>query len=717
MSVSRSLEQLARSYQVATSYIDQAGITKKIGKKTLVAVLAAMGVDASTSTACEKSLKAQEDQQWTRVVDPTIVLTRSQVRDDHIFHIYLPVDSQTSVWIDLEDGGRRHDVRVDFKDADIRTIGRQRIAKRRCYLPKDLPLGWHKLTVGAGGDTSAESRRSATLIVTPNRLDTSDPFMNRPAWGLAAQLYTLRSRESWGLGDLADLTEIATWSAVKAGGDFVLVNPLHAAAPVAPIDPSPYLPVTRRFQNPIYLRPEAILEYEYLSAANKAELEQMAKESRERDLTSDLLDRDLVWEAKLAALELIHEVPLSPARQALFERYAYQENPGLRDFASWVALAEEYGAAWDEWPTELQDQHSPEVEKELDRLQPRVQFHMWVQWVLDQQMSEAQSAAKHGGMRVGIMHDLAVGVHCYGSDTWIYGDVVARGITVGAPPDSFNQVGQNWNQPPPRPDMLEQTGYAMFRDMLRTLLRNSGGLRIDHILGMFRLWWIPEGEKASEGTYVSYNYQALINILVLEAQRAGAVIVGEDLGTVEPWVREVLANKGILGTNILWFERDGDQPVHPSNWRRNAMTAVTVHDLPPTLGYLAGTHVQLRNDLGLLTSSLEEEQEVHSREIAAWRSLLESEALIPPDASNQEILVALHRFAARSRSALMAVAVPDLVGQVETQNQPGTKDEYPNWRIPLLDSEGEPVLIEQLDEQPLTGRILSALGASGRARW
>lgn len=717
MSVSRQLEQLARGYQVATSYVDQAGKTKKIGKKTLVAVLGAMGVDAATASSREKELKKKQDQQWANVVAPTLTLSQASLRADYEFFVYLPADVKSTAWIDLEDGGRRHDVRIDTKVAQSRTVNRQQMTKRRCYLPKDLPLGWHRLTLGTSDDTSQGSRHSSTLIIAPDRLATSDEFFDRPAWGLAAQLYTLRSGQSWGLGDLADLTEIATWSGVQAGSDFVLVNPLHAAAPVQPIDPSPYLPVTRRFQNPIYLRPEAILEYEYLSAEVKSEVDQLAEPVRERNTTSDLLDRDLVWTAKLAALELIHEVPLSPARQALFNRYQFQENPGLREFASWTALAQEYGAAWSDWPAELQDQHSEATAAELERLSDRVEFHMWLQWVLDQQMSEAQAAAKHGGMRIGIMHDLAVGVHRFGADTWIYGDVVATGITVGAPPDSFNQVGQNWNQPPPRPDMLEETGYAMFRDMVRTLLRNSGGLRIDHILGFFRLWWIPAGESPAVGTYVSYNYEALINILVLEAQRAGAVIVGEDLGTVEPWVREVLASKGILGTNILWFERDGDDPVPPTNWRRNAMTAVTVHDLPPTLGYLAGSHVELRNELGLLAHSVEQEQQAHQQEIAAWRSLLEAEAMIPQQASDQEIVVALHRLATQARSALFAVSLPDLVGQGETQNQPGTKDEYPNWRIPLLDSDGQPVLIDQLGDQPLAGRILSSLGASGRARW
>ena len=256
------------------------------------------------------------------------------------------------------------------------------------------------------------------------------------------------------------------------------------------------------------------------------------------------------------------------------------------------------------------DSTSAGVEALRDALADRIHFYEWLQWCLDEQLGAVQRAAVDAGMRIGVMHDLAVGVHPDGADSWALSGTLARGVSIGAPPDMYNQLGQDWVMPPWRPDRLAEVGYEPYRVMLRTILRHAGGLRIDHVIGLFRLWWVPPGCRPSEGTYVGYDHEALVGILVLEAHRAGAVVVGEDLGTVEPWTRDYLLQRGILGTSVLWFEKDAQgQPLSPSRWREMCLATVTTHDLPPTAGYLAGEHVDLRDRLGLLTRPVDEERE------------------------------------------------------------------------------------------------------------
>jgi 4-alpha-glucanotransferase len=332
----------------------------------------------------------------------------------------------------------------------------------------------------------------------------------------------------------------------------------------------------------------------------------------------------------------------------------------------------------------------------------RIAFHMWLQWLVDEQLARTQAAAREAGMAIGVMHDLAVGVHPEGADAWALQDVLATGMGVGAPPDMYNQMGQNWHQPPWRPDALAEAAFVPFRDMLRTILHHAGGLRIDHVLGLFRLWWVPEGFPAYAGTFVRFDYDAMLSVLMLEAHRAGAVVVGEDLGTVEPWVQAALAERGILGTSILWFEAENGRLRDPLDWRPEVLASVSVHDLPPTAGYLRDEHVRIRAELGLLTTPEEEERAHAAAERAAWAALLIDHGWLAPDLDLSTddglaaLTVALHRAAAASPARLVGIALPDVAGDRRAQNQPGTDQEYPNWRVPMTDATGRPVLLEDL---------------------
>ena len=412
------------------------------------------------------------------------------------------------------------------------------------------------------------------------------------------------------------------WGGAELGAGFVLINPLHAAEPAAPMEPSPYLPTTRRFQNPLYLRVERIPEYADLDAAARARGGHAAHQGAQR-AGRDRPDRPrhrLGRKASGAAAGARGAAD-RPAGSSPTAAYRTREGQGLDDYATWCALFEAHGPDWHDWPAELRHPASPAVADFRAANADAVDFHRWLQWVLDEQLSATQAAATRAGMALGVMHDLAVGVHPSGSDSWALQDVFAQGMTVGAPPDAFNQNGQDWAQPPWRPDRLAELAYAPFRDMVSTVLRSAGGVRVDHIIGLFRLWWIPEGHGPTEGTYLRYDHEALIGILALEAKRARALVVGEDLGTVEPWVRDYLRERGILGTSILWFEFEfhgSGAPLRPEWWREYCLASVTTHDLPPTAGYLAGDHVRLRDDLGLLTRSLDEELAADDAERSAW---------------------------------------------------------------------------------------------------
>lgn len=702
---SPELTELARAFGVAPEYWDWQGNHVIVSALTISAVLEALGVDTSDEAAVTRSLAVVADRAWHRTLPLIVVCRESQTA---WVPVHLPDGAIPEVWITLEDGTTRREVRQVDHYVEPRMIDDQPTGEATFEVPDDLPLGWHTVTVRIGPDSS-----STPLVVSPSALVLPPALQQRRAWGLMSQMYSVRSRQSWGLGDLADLADMAAWAAEDLHADFVLVNPLHAAEPVAPMEPSPYLPTSRRFVNPIYIRVEDISEVGYLSSAERQLLEWHADDARTLN-EQDTIDRDAVWSAKVAALRTVFHQPRSSRRERAFRAFCEREGQGLLDFATWCALAEKHGLPWGQWPAELQDPRSSAVEVLRDQIADEVEFYRWLQWIVDEQLADAQRHAREAGMSLGVVHDLAVGVHPDGADAWGLPEALARRVTVGAPPDQYNQLGQDWSQPPWRPDRLEELGYAPYRDMLRTVLRHAGGIRIDHVIGLFRLWWIPEGRPASAGTYVRYDHEALISILALEAHRAGALVIGEDLGVVEPWVRDYLRERGILGTSILWFEKDGaGKPLPAEAYRELCLASVTTHDLPPTAGYLAGEHIDLRQDLGLLTRPVEEERRFDEAAREAVLDMLVERGLMRSGAPGREVVEALHRFLSWTPAKLLGVAVPDLTGDHRTMNQPGTDEQYPNWRLPLAGADGKPVLLEDLMVSHWARRVARCCSSSG----
>ena len=674
------LVALAHAHGVDSTY-DPGGGPVPVGARTLVAVLGALGVAAGTPQDVQDSLERHLADLRARLLPPCVV-----VRAGRRTALDVPADARVSV--ELEDGG-------------VWALP----AARSHWLPADLPLGRHLLRVTAGG-----RQAQAPLIVAPERATD----LRGRGWGFLAQLYSVLSERSWGMGDLGDLAELAQWAGAELGAGFVQINPLHAALPGAPSDPSPYRPSSRRFADPVHLRVEAVPEYAYLAAERRARVEEYAARAgrlRAEVLEHDgLIDRDAVWELKRAALEVLHEVPRGVGRAAAYAAYVRREGGWLEQFALWSALAEVHGADWHAWPRGLRRPDSPHVTLAAAGLADRIEFHRWLSWLVDEQLGQAQRAAEEAGMPVGLIHDLAVGVHPDGADAWVLQDVLATGISTGAPPDAFNAHGQDWGLPPWRPDALAAAGYAPYAELLRSAARHAGALRIDHVMGLFRLWWVPAGHRPTEGAYVRYDAEAMLGVLALEAHRAGTAVIGEDLGTVEPGVREELAARGILGTSVLWFERDWrakGEILAPGRWRSRCLATLTTHDLPSTAARLTGEHVELRHRLGLLARALGEEQADAAAELADWRAELTRLGLLEPDAPLDPLV--LHRFLLATPAELVGVWLPDAVGDPRPQNLPGTSDQYPNWRLPVADATGCPLTLDQVAAAPGTAGLAAVL--------
>ncbi|MEV4870866.1 4-alpha-glucanotransferase [Streptomyces syringium] len=691
--------RLAELHGVATSYEPAPGQGFQVPEDTVVAVLAALGVDASTPRAVRDALDAHAATERRRLLPGAVVLRAAADGTPRAHGPALPtLPDGTALRVDTEDGQQ-----LAWDGAPL--FGGAGLAEA-------LPLGSHLLRAHAPDGRSA----CASLIVAPERL----PAPPRRAHGFLVQLYSLLSARSWGMGDLGDLAELAAWSGRAFGSDFVQVNPLHAAVPGAPTDPSPYRPSSRRFPDPVYLRVEDIAEFAYLDPPARERAEVLlgrAAALREGVLRRDaLIDRDAVWAAKRQALELVRAVPLSPGRRAAYCDFLAEQGQALDDHSTWCALAEVHGPDWRTWPGALKDPRSARTARTRGELLDRVDFHCWLAWLTDQQLAAAQRAAREAGMRVGLVHDLAVGVHPSGADAWAQQHAFAAGMSVGAPPDAFSPHGQDWGLPPWRPDALAATGYAPYRDLLRALMRHAGALRIDHVMGLFRLWWVPEGCEPTRGTYVRYDAEAMLGVLALEADRAGATVIGEDLGTVEPGVRESLAERGVLGTSVLWFERDYDgpggraEPLEPERWRTDCLATATTHDLPSTAARLTGDHVELRHRLGLLTRPLGVEQREDATAVAEWMALFGRLGLLPEGPGDEVAAVkAVHRFLLRTPARMIGVWLPDTVGDRRPQNLPGTWDQYPNWRLPIADATGRPLSLEDLAASPRLHALMDEL--------
>jgi 4-alpha-glucanotransferase len=563
-----------------------------------------------------------------------------------------PEEEDAPVWV-----FRRGDPRHLSGPAEI-TLEDSTALQVESELPEDLPLGYHTLRY-------LDRERETRLIVSPGVCYLPEHLR---IWGWSAQLYALRSAGSWGIGDFADLRALGRWSAREHDAGLLLINPLGAASPYAQQERSPYYPSSRRFRNPLYLRIEEIpgsaelqLDLERIAAAGKALNRQQS------------IDRDLVFKLKKDALDILWQHFSGDSR---FEKFCRDQGEPLQQFAAFCALAEHYQAGWRQWPGEYRTPDSPAVSRFAGERSDRVRYFQWLQWLLDEQLAKA-------AVEISLMQDLPIGVDANGADAWAWQEVFAEGFSIGSPPDEYNMQGQDWGLPPFIPSKLRAAGYDPFIQTLRGALRHAGGLRIDHVMGLFRLFWIAQGGGPTTGAYVRYPEHELLAILALESERSKAYIVGEDLGTVEEGVRKQLAESRILSYRLLWFESEP-----PARYPELALAAVTTHDLPTVAGLWSGADLKAQRELGL------EPNEEGTLKIAERLSAMTG---ITDETPVEEVITRTYELLAQAPSAIVTATLEDALAVEERPNIPGTTET--SWSLALPES------LEALEASPLARAI------------
>lgn len=700
-----ALRRLARAAGVADTYA-ASGAVHQPPDSTLRSVLTTLGHACDDEDAAARSLRALRRQAWMRPVEPVAVVwqgddTRTRAPAPRTVGVSAPVDVVPELTLTLEDGTRRALGAPVWGGVADTADGRRR--RGAVDLPPDLPLGYHHLTVATAHDEG-----TCTVIVAP-RCAPAVTVGRR--WGWMLQAYAVRSAASWGQGEFADLGQLAAWAA-DDGADFLLINPVHAAAPVLPREPSPYSPTSRRFVDPCYLRVTDVAGYDTLDADTRRQAEDLPPALAP---DAERIDRDAVWRAKREILWLVYE-GRDGDRQRELDAFRDGGGPALQRFATFCALAEVHGVPFTNWPEPLRHPRSRTVAAWADEHDDLVGFHAWLQLLCVRQLRDAQDRARASGMDIGIVHDLAVGVAPGGADVWSLPDEFARSMRVGAPPDAFNQQGQDWGQPPPLPQAMRATGYRTQRELLSASLEVGGGLRIDHILGFSRLFWIPQDTGPADGTYVRYPADELFAVLVLEAHRTGAIVIGEDLGTVDDRIRGLLRRRGVAGSAVLWFEVD-DTSKHgrrdAARYPRSALASVTTHDLPTATGWWDGSALRIREELGLLTEPVADARRRLADDRASMLALLRAHGDLAEHATDvRSRVVAMHRFLASTPSALVAAALWDGVGDPRQPNVPGTVDQYPNWRLPPAAPGPEgptPLTLESLTQGALVDDLVAAV--------
>lgn len=698
-----ALKTLARLHGISPRYRDGTGMVHEVPSESLCALLQAMQVPASTMEEVRQALRAIRLRPWTTLIDDVLVFRLNE--HPWTWRMSLPLgnlsmDSLTVTFSLEDEQGQTSTFHLPgsrlASDAE-RMIGRTRFVRLRLPFPDHLTMGYYRLRVSIALPTQS-LQGEAFVIVAPKQCYVFDQPAR--AWGLTAQLYGLRSSYNWGIGDFRDLLDLMKWAGTELGAATVGINPLHAL-PSNVI--SPYSPSSRLFYNPIYLNVEAIEEFQRSDAWRK-HCEGASFQSTLHALRSHpLVDYPQVLALKLGVLERLFDVfhreslETHAERAEAFRRFLEDEGVPLQRFAVFQVLQEQHpGLPWQQWPRELQNPASPAVSDLSQRYQERILFHQYVQWQCALQLRQVQRVAQQSGLSLGLYYDLAVGIHPEGADAWMFQDQLAQGVAIGAPPDSFNLGGQNWALQPPLPQRLRQAGYAFFRETLRRNMQHHGLLRIDHALGLFRLYWVPDGRSNQEGAYVQYPTEELLAVLALESVRQRVMIIGEDLGTATPAMRKQLAQAGLLSYRLLMFEklpRSGYR--RPKRLPTQALAAVSTHDLPTLRGFWVGRDIEAKEQAGLYPSPARADQDRAGRceEREALLQALKKEKLLPEGISSQADHVsmlsdalcrAMYAYLARSSCRVVATSLEDLLGELDTPNLPGASEaHYPVWQRKL----------------------------------
>jgi len=690
---SGALHQLAERVGILPEYLDQTGRqVRHTSNETRIAILGAMGFEAGTPARAREALEALDAAERDAPLGAVQVARHGTVPRLELRAHQPGAELRWQGTLILE-GGEQHRLEGHGR-ADAHGVVQVSLG----FHP---PEGYHTVRLRLGGPREREAEQR--LIVAPHRARK----MPR-VFGVVANLYTVRREHDWGVGDLTSLTALLEWTAAE-GGAFVGVNPLHALRNRG-WDVSPYSPVSRLFRNPLYLDPEAVPGP---SPRARALLDSAAVRAEQAALrAAPAVEYERVMALKRRVLEALHQ-GFTP--DDAYRRYLEAQGESLTRFATFEALADRFGDGdWHGWPAAYHDPAGAEVAAFRQARAEQVQYHRWVQYELDRQLGEAAARGRGAGLTVGLYQDLAIGTSGSGADVWAYPGLFLRGVSIGAPPDDLGPNGQNWGLPPIGPRALREDHYRFWVRLLRASFAHAGALRIDHALGLFRQFWIPDGAAGSDGAYVRYPADDLLDILVLEARRHDAVVVGEDLGTVPPEVPPALRERGILSSRVFYFERDGTRYRPSDAYEPASLATANTHDLPPIAGYWAGRDIELRRAVGAIPTDEAADAEWAAR-AAARQGILERLAadgdLPSADAPTDpaELRGAVHAFLCRTPAAMVGLNLDDLVGESEPVNLPGvTPDLYPSWTRKLS------LPLESLAERP---EVRAALRCGrGRAR-
>jgi 4-alpha-glucanotransferase len=694
------IERLARLRGIGDAYHDYRGALRYFTLQTKTDLLRAMGspVDDPAALAAELSRLNVER---GRALLPTIAAAHGARAGVDLNIAARDFGARLAWTVNLESGERRTGAvsTADCPETWRGEIEGAWITRRRLELPLELPPGRHELEVKIGAGTPCR----CPLVVSPMQCYEPEAIRRgRKVWGVAVQLYTVRSRRNWGIGDFQDLKTLVSWLAPR-GASFIGLNPLHALAPAEPLRASPYSASSRHFLNVLYIAVTNVPELEHCEAA-QARMKEPSFEARLLKLRGGpLVDYAGVAEVKLEILRLLFDefcdrhLAAGTERALAFKSFVAAGGQLLQLHARFDALDRhlfsELGthSGWLSWPEEFKDPHSSACVRFAADHPREIEFYLYLQWLAHEQLAAAQALARELGMPIGLYGDYAVGTHPSGSETWVDQTGYRLGAEIGAPPDALAHRGQGWGLPPPDPVAMESQHLEGFVRLLRNNMRYYGALRLDHVMSLFRLWWVAAGHSPVDGAYVHYPLDLLLANLVLESARCACVVVGEDLGVVPDEVRRAMAQFGLYHYKVLLFEKDGGRYRRPDEFVRRALATVTTHDMPTLRSFWNGRDIELRRELHLYPTS-ELEQEVRSaraRDREALLAALNEQGLAPaspatPDQPfSPDLARAIHIYLARSSAILASIQIEDLIGMEDPVNVPGTDREYPNWQRKL----------------------------------
>ena len=672
----KAIRETAERNGVQQQFWDIFGKPHDTLPETNCAIVQAMGFDCSSIDALARSVDQRDDADWRRALPPVLVVNVAGA-------IEIPVrtrrDASRVVLTVQTENGHSEQLPIDLKElavATTRKVDGAEFTERLVTLPAALPIGYHEVRT-----ENAVMR----LIVVPPAAHSPKPGKHA---GLGVTLWGLRSDRNWGCGDFRDLRDLIDWAIPTLHADFIALNPLHTIHNRTPYNASPYLPNSIFYRNFLYLDVEAVPGY----PGSNPELEAQKEALR----ATTHVEYDRVATLKQRVLKSIFQAN-RPSRECL--DWIAAEGDLLRVYATYCALDAELHAkdpdlwVWPKWPEEFRDPGSAAVRDFAKSHADEILFHGWLQWLIDQQIAAVQKHALDSGMSIGLYHDLALATDRCGSDLWAHRPFYVNGARVGSPPDDFSPTGQDWSFPPPDQRRHLEDGYRLYAESIRKSMRHGGALRIDHVMRLFRLYWIPEGHDATRGAYVRDRAEDLVGILALESVRNRAFIVGEDLGTVETEVRQKLAAAGVLSYRLLIFERTAKGFREPAEYPAQALTSTTTHDLPTIAGFWLGTDIEARLKAGTIDqSSFEKQNRERTRDKQHLLDSLFEHNLLPPDYERDasripelsgELHNAVEGFLAGTPCVLWLVNQEDITKETHQQNLPGTTGEYPNWSLKM----------------------------------